>query len=398
VQVNNSGNTQVEYTTQSNANSTQEAVSEVYYSQSNTNSEQENEKVKANIFTGELYNFDKIYKSVDEFKSDISNKEPKNLMDKIMNDSNAKDGVIFLGELQQNLADFYYGLDIKASFDMSVSHSYSNLTQEQISQIDFNEFLTQMLDTFTGELDKVKTSNDDELINQYQNIVNGYEFISSAYSNIKESEIENEAILEQYTSSTKPLSLEEQQKVKDEEQLKLAMEFYELDPDSNLDRFTMSLMQDGYSKDIAQQRTQAYAMVGLIPHNFNSLENQDEIKIITIATPSMTKMKETLRESYDQMSTEQITNISGRLMLDLSLPANEIFGKDKNLTPEEVQARATKYLDEKFGTKEKVLNFFNNKLNSVIAEEKILNEDFTYIKDGFNIILENIDKKYDEEK
>jgi len=74
---------------------------------------------------------------------------------------------------------------------------------------------------------------------------------------------ENTGILSHYTNYTKPLSLEEKQAQKDQAQIDRAMKMHGLDPASNLDQFQFKLMQEGYSKDEAFERTQIYNQAGL---------------------------------------------------------------------------------------------------------------------------------------
>jgi len=179
-----------------------------YYDKSNENDD--SEKVKLNIFTGEFYNFSEQYNSIDEFKKDISLSEPRNLMDKLKQDSE-NGGIIVLGEIQQNLADYYNELDVVASFDMSVKHTNSNLTNEQINSIDVGQFFIQMLDKFNQELEDAKNTGNPQLIKQYEKIVQGYSFFNDAYDAIKTKEDENKTLLQIGTpppKNTKPTNFD----------------------------------------------------------------------------------------------------------------------------------------------------------------------------------------------
>ncbi len=196
----------------STTSKTQEELSDAFYQHFNkSNTNDDGTKVKLNIFTGELYNFSEIYNSTDDFKNDMASSKPKNLMEKLKLDSQSG-GIIILGEIQQNLADYYHGLDIVASFDMSVNHSNSNLTNEQINSIDFGQFFIQMLEKFNKELEEVKSKGNPQLIKQYEQIVQGYSFFNDAYSDIKTKEDENKTLLQEVTKNTKSNPLESIQK------------------------------------------------------------------------------------------------------------------------------------------------------------------------------------------
>lgn len=89
-------------------------------------------------------------------------------------------------ELNTNLSDYYYGKDMYAGFVVSNDniHADKNLTQAQRFSINYDKFISKMLDTFTKDYEKTSGS----VKEQYKNLVDMYSDIQNTYSSsIKES-------------------------------------------------------------------------------------------------------------------------------------------------------------------------------------------------------------------
>ncbi|MCJ8325791.1 MAG: hypothetical protein MJK08_01720 [Campylobacterales bacterium] len=89
-------------------------------------------------------------------------------------------------ELNTNLSDYYYGKDMYASFVVSNDniHAHKSLTQAQHFSINYDKFISKMLDTFTKDYEKAPGS----VREQYKNLVDMYSDIQNTYSSsIKES-------------------------------------------------------------------------------------------------------------------------------------------------------------------------------------------------------------------
>ena len=89
-------------------------------------------------------------------------------------------------ELNTNLSDYYYGKDMYAGFVVSNDniHADKNLTQAQRFSINYDKFISKMLDTFTKDYEKTSGP----VKEPYKNLVDMYSDIQNTYSSsIKES-------------------------------------------------------------------------------------------------------------------------------------------------------------------------------------------------------------------
>lgn len=89
-------------------------------------------------------------------------------------------------ELHSNLRDYYYGKDMYAGFIASNDniHADKYLTQAQLFSINYDKFISKMLDTFTKDYEKTSGP----VKEQYKNVVDMYSDIQNTYSSsIKES-------------------------------------------------------------------------------------------------------------------------------------------------------------------------------------------------------------------
>ena len=100
---------------------------------------------------------------------------------------NITDGGAAMGtflEINQNLRDYAYGKDVKASFEVSndAIHTDKDLTRSQINSIDFSDFISKMVSGFSSELSDASKAQD-EVKKQYQNIVDSYSTLQKSYEN-----------------------------------------------------------------------------------------------------------------------------------------------------------------------------------------------------------------------
>ena len=103
----------------------------------------------------------------------------KALFNSYKNFDDASGGILSV-EIQTNLQDYYHGKSINASFVASNDeiHTSKNLTKSQINSIDFNDFISKMISTFTEDLNESKGSVKD----QYSNIVTFYNSLQDNYN------------------------------------------------------------------------------------------------------------------------------------------------------------------------------------------------------------------------
>ena len=100
---------------------------------------------------------------------------------------NISDGGAAMGtflEINQNLRDYAYGKDVKASFEVSndAIHTDKGLTRSQINSIDFSDFISKMVSGFSSQLSDASKAQD-EVKKQYQNIVDSYSTLQKSYEN-----------------------------------------------------------------------------------------------------------------------------------------------------------------------------------------------------------------------
>lgn len=85
-------------------------------------------------------------------------------------------------ELQTNLEDFYHRKDTTASFQINgtdgSNHANKNLTREQLSSINLDDFISKMLKTFTEDYSNAKSQSAKE---QYKELVDGYSKFKENY-------------------------------------------------------------------------------------------------------------------------------------------------------------------------------------------------------------------------
>jgi len=89
---------------------------------------------------------------------------------------------VFALEVQINLQDYYYGKDITSSFQINgtdgSNHIHKELNSTQLSNINVDDFIDKMLETFTEDYNSVKSGTVKE---QYKNIVDGYSSFKENY-------------------------------------------------------------------------------------------------------------------------------------------------------------------------------------------------------------------------
>ena len=117
---------------------------------------------------------------LERVKLSDNNKLNKALYATMSNENNPSKAILFDSELMTNLQDYYHGKSINASFVASNDeiHTSKNLTKSQINSIDFNDFISKMISTFTEDLNESKGSVKD----QYSNIVNFYNSLQDNYN------------------------------------------------------------------------------------------------------------------------------------------------------------------------------------------------------------------------
>ena len=208
---------------------------------------------------------------------------------------------------------------------------------------------------------------------------------------------ENNALFTQMTKYTKPQSLEEAQKQKHEENISKAMKAFGLNPKEDFDRFTFGIMQEGYSKEEAYERTNIYSYVGLVPRNscvrkfgIEELYNQKANYLTQNPT-----LKQSLMESFSKMDTEQLKEVGHSIGSEFGLSVNDIHGydvheNDIHLSKEEFEEKVDEFWKEKFGSVQEIINMFNEKLEPYILEHEKGVKDYTYVFDAFEILIDTL--------
>lgn len=201
---------------------------------------------------------------------------------------------------------------------------------------------------------------------------------------------ENNALFTQMTKYTKPQSLEEAQKQKDEENIAKAMEAIGLDSTSDFDRFAFGIMQEGYSKEEALQRTNIYEYVGLVPKD-STIKKFGIEEIFNESSNYLTQnptLKQSLMESFSKMDTVQLKKVGHSIGSEFGLALNDIFVEGENLSNEQFQVKINQFWKDKFGTSEKILDMFYEKLQYFIKEDERGAEDYQYVMDAFEILMD----------
>jgi len=180
---------------------------------------------------------------------------------------------------------------------------------------------------------------------------------------------------------------------KDQEQFELAMEAYGLSPTDTKDIFMMELIQQGYSEDTARGRANIYNNAGL-------LADEDGVTYITMGEETLPvhhlslavfdpTYKQSLRELYDQLDTEQLkkSRVTTGLGIHVS-DLKEIMPRDGSKSSEEVKAGLKEYWDEKYGTPEKIFEMFDMVLHKIKMEEKFTNTKLTDERESVEKFIE----------
>lgn len=115
-------------------------------------------------------------------KSSDNNSFNKGFYESLQNIEHGGSTLMMYMETMQNLKDYYYGKDVKASFEVSNDpiHTDKDITKAQINSIDFNDFISKMVSGFKQELNSASKAQD-EVKKQYQNIVDSYDILQKSY-------------------------------------------------------------------------------------------------------------------------------------------------------------------------------------------------------------------------
>jgi hypothetical protein len=204
---------------------------------------------------------------------------------------------------------------------------------------------------------------------------------------------ENNAILGIMTHYAKPISLEEAQRQKDQEQFDLAMKRDGLNPKNNLDVATFKFMQEGYSNSEAIERTQAYKSAGLILDTFFE-EKFGTIVYNLSFMENSPEYKKALEASFEKMDTETIKGVlktissSGVFSISMEDMMKIMPRDEKGLGSKEVMRRLNEYWDNRYGSTEKMMEMFDKVLRQNEINQKFSTDDFSYIEAGLNILIE----------
>ncbi len=218
----------------------------------------------------------------------------------------------------------------------------------------------------------------------------------STFENIKTNYIktidENNAALGIMTKYTKPISLEEAQKQKEQEQFDTAMKEHGLDPKKNLDVFTFKFMQEGYSKNEAIERTSAYKSAGLIRDTTLEEKFGETIYSLSFITYNP-EYKKALEDSFENMTTQQIKGVVKTISSSevFSIHVDElakILPRDEEIGPQEVARRMNEYWNDRYGSQEKMSEMFDKLLRQNEINQKFTTDDLTYIEEGLNILID----------
>jgi len=220
-------------------------------------------------------------------------------------------------------------------------------------------------------------------------------WFSNQFTDIKENYQEqmgeNNDLFNQLTKYTKPQSLEEAQRQENEKHIAIAMEAIGLDPTSDFSRFAFGIMKEGYSKEEALERTNIYEYVGLIPKDsdirkFGIEEMFNDSSGYLNQDPNL---KQSLMESFSKMDTEQLKEVGYSIGSEFALSLNDIFVEGENLSKDETQEKIDQFWIDKFGTTQKILDMFNEKLEYFIREHERGEKDYTYVFEAFEILTDS---------
>ena len=117
-------------------------------------------------------------------KVNISNNDELNkaLYETLRGIKDPLDSFVMNSELQFNLENYYHGNETRASFvyDPKTYGKNYELTKEQLSSINVDDFFSKMLNTFTKDYEAAPR----EAKEQYKKIVDGYSIFSQVYNKL----------------------------------------------------------------------------------------------------------------------------------------------------------------------------------------------------------------------
>ena len=117
-------------------------------------------------------------------KVNISNNDELNkaLYETLRGIKDPLDSFVMNSELQFNLENYYHGNETRASFvyDPKTYGKNYELTKEQLSSINVDDFFSKMLNTFTKDYEAAPK----EAKEQYKKIVDGYSIFSQVYNKL----------------------------------------------------------------------------------------------------------------------------------------------------------------------------------------------------------------------
>lgn len=352
--------------------------------------------------------FDKSYESYQSNKSDspISREEILEQLSHMSNNDNFNEKISQVAKNmnEEDLKLFTFVLNESPNMD---EYNYVILSDKDIKKVEAQDTV-QVTEKFIFNTDEDALDFIDTTLKHLKiSIKNNFahervyeekkskEFYNT-FENIKTNYIktidENNAVLGIMTHYTKPISLEEIQKQKEQEQINLAMQGHGLNPKSDLDKVAFKFIQEGYPKAEAMERAQAYKSAGLIPDT-ESFEKFGTMVYSLSFIAHNPEYKRALEESFEKMTTEQIKGVSKTIGSNgvLSIHVNklkEILPRDENIEAEEVMRRMDEYWNNRYGTSEKMMAMFNKVLRENESNQKFSTNDLSYIEDGLNILIE----------
>jgi len=281
--------------------------------------------------------------------------------------------------------------NVESQESVQVKEKFSFTTDEEA--LDFIDATLKHLEVSIKNNHFMENSHEEKKSQEF------FDIFTDIKSNYIKTIDENNAALGIMTKYERPVSLEELQKRKEQEQVNLAMMRHELDPKSDLDKATFKFMQEGYPKTEAIERASAYKDAGLIP-------NTEFFEKFGVTVYSLSfiahnpEYKKALEESFEKMTTEQIKGVSKTISSSgvFSIHVDElskILPRDEDIGPEEVMRRMNEYWNDRYGTGDKMMAMFDKVLRQNEINQNFTTEDLYYIEDGINILIDTY-KKNDE--
>lgn len=158
-------------------------IRNISYEEAKTNYSQIKERLE-NLGKENLSNEDRkefLVATLQLEKTNLSDNDKLNkaLYQTMSDEDNSANALMMDSEIMTNLQDFYYGKPINASFVVSNNeiHSSENLTKSQLNSINFDEFISKMLQVFSEDLSQTTGS----IKEQYNQIINGYKSFQGNY-------------------------------------------------------------------------------------------------------------------------------------------------------------------------------------------------------------------------